>query len=55
VAGIAALMAASIFLSGSRGGMAAFVVQIVMLAVLWFANARATGNNPSYWARSWRW
>ena len=31
VAGIAALMAASIFLSGSRGGMAAFVAQMVLL------------------------
>jgi O-antigen ligase len=34
VAGIAALMAASIFLSGSRGGMAAFVAQMVVLTVL---------------------
>lgn len=34
VAGIAALMAASIFLSGSRGGMAAFVAQMVLLGVL---------------------
>jgi len=34
VAGIAALMAASIFLSGSRGGMAAFAVQMVVLSVL---------------------
>jgi O-antigen ligase len=34
VAGIAALMAASIFLSGSRGGMAAFVAQMVSLTVL---------------------
>jgi O-antigen ligase len=34
VAGIAALMAASIFLSGSRGGMAAFVAQMVVLDVL---------------------
>ncbi len=34
VAGVAALMAASIFLSGSRGGMAAFVAQIVLLGVL---------------------
>jgi len=34
VAGIAALMAASIFLSGSRGGMAAFVAQMVVLGVL---------------------
>ncbi|MBZ5614065.1 MAG: O-antigen ligase family protein [Acidobacteriia bacterium] len=34
VAGIAALMAASIFLSGSRGGMAAFVAQMVVLSVI---------------------
>jgi O-antigen ligase len=34
VAGIAALMAASIFLSNSRGGMAAFIAQMVVLGVL---------------------
>ena len=34
VAGIAALMAGSIFLSGSRGGMAAFVAQMVVLGML---------------------
>jgi len=34
VAGIAALMAGSIFLSGSRGGMAAFAAQMVVLGVL---------------------
>ena len=34
VAGIAALMAASIFLSGSRGGMVAFVAQMIVLGVL---------------------
>jgi O-antigen ligase len=34
VAGIAALMAGSIFLSGSRGGMVAFVAQMVVLSVL---------------------
>jgi len=34
MAGIAALMAASIFLSGSRGGMAAFIAQMVVLGVL---------------------
>jgi O-antigen ligase len=34
VAGIAALMAGSIFLSGSRGGMAAFTAQMVVLSVL---------------------
>ena len=33
-AGIAALMAASIFLSGSRGGMAAFVAQMAVLGLL---------------------
>ncbi len=34
VAGIAALMAASVFLSGSRGGMLAFGAQMVVLTVL---------------------
>jgi O-antigen ligase len=34
MAGIAALMAASIFLSGSRGGMVAFAAQMVVLSVL---------------------
>ncbi len=34
VAGVAALMAGSIFLSGSRGGMVAFVAQMIVLAVL---------------------
>ncbi len=34
IAGVAALMAASIFLSGSRGGMAAFVAQMIVFAVL---------------------
>jgi O-antigen ligase len=34
VAGIAAVMAGSIFLSGSRGGMAAFIAQMVILTVL---------------------
>jgi len=34
IAGIAALMAGSIFLSGSRGGMLAFCVQMIVLAVL---------------------
>ncbi len=34
VAGIAALMAASIFLSGSRGGMTAFAAQMVVLGVV---------------------
>src|SRR5260370_2337008 len=34
VAGIAALIAASIFLSGSRGGLAAFVLAMGLLSVL---------------------
>jgi O-antigen ligase len=34
VAGIAALMAGTIFLSGSRGGMLAFAVQIIALTIL---------------------
>ena len=34
VAGIAALMAASVFLSGSRGGMVAFAAQMVVLGIL---------------------
>ena len=34
VAGIAALMAGTIFLSGSRGGMLAFVGQVIVLAML---------------------
>ncbi len=34
VAGIAALMAGTLFLSGSRGGMLAFVAEIIVLAVL---------------------
>jgi O-antigen ligase len=34
IAGIAALMAGSIFLSGSRGGMVAFVAQVIVLSVL---------------------
>jgi O-antigen ligase len=34
VAGIAALMAGTIFLSGSRGGMLAFVAEVIVLAML---------------------
>jgi O-antigen ligase len=34
VAGIAALMAGTIFLSGSRGGMLAFITEIIVLAML---------------------
>jgi O-antigen ligase len=39
-------MAASIFLSGSRGGMAAFVVQIVMLAVLLVRKREGNWKQP---------
>ena len=46
VAGIAALMAASIFLSGSRGGMAAFVAQIVVLGVLLVRKRERSWKQP---------
>ncbi len=46
VAGIAALMAASIFLSGSRGGMAAFVVQMVVLSVLLARKREGNWKHP---------
>ena len=46
VAGIAALMAASIFLSGSRGGMAAFVAQMVVLGVLLFRQRKSGSKQP---------
>jgi len=46
VAGIAALMAASIFLSGSRGGMAAFVTQMVVLTVLLARNREKGWRQP---------
>ncbi len=45
-AGIAALMAASIFLSGSRGGMAAFVVQMIVLAALLVGKREAGWRQP---------
>jgi O-antigen ligase len=45
-AGIAALMAGSIFLSGSRGGMAAFVAQIVVLGVLLVRKREGTWKQP---------
>src|SRR5208337_1853199 len=41
VAGVAALMAASIFLSGSRGGMAAFVAMVIFF-LLWMGNNELT-------------
>ncbi len=46
VAGIAALMAASIFLSGSRGGMAAFVAQMVVLGVLLVRRREGAWRQP---------
>jgi len=46
VAGIAALMAASIFISGSRGGMAAFGAQMVVLGVLLLRKRQAGWKQP---------
>jgi len=46
VAGIAALMAASIFLSGSRGGMAAFVAQMIVLGVLLLRKREGDWKQP---------
>ncbi len=46
VAGIAALMAASIFLSGSRGGMAAFVAQMIVLTALLVRRRRGSWKQP---------
>jgi O-antigen ligase len=46
VAGIAALMAGSIFLSGSRGGMAAFVAQMVVLSVLLIRKREGSWRQP---------
>jgi O-antigen ligase len=46
VAGIAALMAGSIFLSGSRGGMTAFVAQMVVLGVLLVRNREGSWKQP---------
>jgi len=45
-AGVAALMAASIFLSGSRGGMLAFVVQLLVLGVLLLRKRDAGWQQP---------
>jgi O-antigen ligase len=45
-AGIAALMAGSIFLSGSRGGMAAFVAQMVVLGVLLVRKREGSWKQP---------
>lgn len=46
VAGIGALMAASIFLSSSRGGMIAFVAQMVVLSVLLLAKREGSWKQP---------
>jgi O-antigen ligase len=46
VAGIAALMAGSIFLSGSRGGMAAFVAQMVVLGVFLVRKREGSWKQP---------
>ncbi len=45
VAGIAALMAASIFLSGSRGGMLAFCAEMIVLAVLLLRSRQGNWKN----------
>jgi O-antigen ligase len=44
--GVAALMAASIFLSGSRGGMLAFVVQVLVLGVLMLGKRNSGWQQP---------
>jgi O-antigen ligase len=46
VAGIAAFMAGSIFLSSSRGGMAAFAAQMVVLAALLLRNHKRDWKQP---------
>jgi len=46
VMAIAALMAGSIFLSGSRGGMLALAVQIVALTVLVLSSKKASWKQP---------
>jgi O-antigen ligase len=46
VTAIAALMAGSIFLSGSRGGMLAFLAQMVVLTVLLLRSRRASWKQP---------
>ena len=46
VAGVAALMAGTIFLSGSRGGMVAFVAQIVVLGVLMVRRREGSWKQP---------
>ena len=46
VTAIAALMGGSIFLSGSRGGMLAFLAQMVVLAVLLLRSRRGNWKQP---------
>jgi O-antigen ligase len=46
VAGVAALMAGTIFLSGSRGGMVAFLAQLLVLAVLLLRKREAGWKQP---------
>jgi O-antigen ligase len=46
VAGIAALMAGSIFLSGSRGGMMAFAAEMVVLAALLLRKRKRDWKQP---------
>jgi O-antigen ligase len=46
VAGCAALMAGSIFLSGSRGGMVAFAVQMVVLGVFLVRKRESSWKQP---------
>ncbi len=46
LAGIAALMGGSIFLSGSRGGMAAFVAQMVVLGALLVRKRERSWKQP---------
>jgi O-antigen ligase len=46
VAAVAALMGASIFLSGSRGGMVAFVVQVLVLGILLIRKPDAGWQQP---------
>ena len=46
LAGIAALMAGSIFLSGSRGGMAAFVAQMILLGLLLVQKREGSWKQP---------
>ena len=46
VAGIAALMAGSIFLSGSRGGMAAIAVQMLVLGVFLVRKRKGNWKQP---------